>query len=105
MPTTKFSALMNLMDRNMEEEVDEAWLTAIKRRHHFLGKTMVGTWTPEEEKLYAELSPEEQMKVHDEISARADGYESWDTAMREEHKRRQLAAEMAAQSGKSVQCH
>jgi hypothetical protein len=89
--TAKVDELMNLMDRNMDEKVSEAewqaWLTEKSRCRYFLDKTGRGRWPPEEEKLMADLTPEEQWAVHHEISARADGYESWDAAMMAERER------------------
>ena len=88
MSTSKVNDLMALMERDMEEQANnpeyQAWLNETKRRHHFLDKTMKGGFTPEEEKLWAELSPEEQWDAHREISARADGYESLHALLEQE---------------------
>jgi hypothetical protein len=75
MTSTKATELIALLDRNIVEK-----LTDYDYRHmkavHWLHRTMAGTWTAEEERLFAELSPEEQWEVSGEISARADGHES-----------------------------
>jgi hypothetical protein len=90
MSTAKVNELINLLKHNVEEAYDrdyQARPTSFKAGY-WLGKTGVLNWTPEEEKLWAELSPEEQEEVGREISARADGHESWDAAIREDHKRK-----------------
>jgi hypothetical protein len=98
MTSAKVNELMNLMERGMEERANDvkyqAWLAGVKRSEHFLGKTGVGTWTPEEERLLAELSPDEQSNVWSEISARADGYESLGAALAKEKEDKNDAAKI-----------